>query len=304
MNAIAQWLKEKGKIVIPKTLDTQVFDENGKSLDRRLKTAKDEQIIQLPKVNPTLIISDLNYSTEEQLTGKRWINGKPIYQKTYVINAPVRGSWTVFDERTTFDNLIDDSFRIIDNNGTSEQIYRGMTSDGNSTRVSVSKNGSAGKGLSYYIGTGIWSNQAVTTLTAVIIVQYTKTTDTASSPVAPPKVEAMHAYSTDEKVVGTWVDGKPLYEKTVYFGSGTLSNRASVSFENMNIDKIMVISGTFEDTTEGQLSIPVSLDGTFYVGFYCNRRSILLTFSSTFNGRISNAYAIIQYTKTTDTATA
>ena len=24
----------------------------------------------------------LNYSTEEQLTGKRWIDGKPIYQKT------------------------------------------------------------------------------------------------------------------------------------------------------------------------------------------------------------------------------
>ena len=110
----------------------------------------------------------------------------------------------------------------------------------------------------------------------------------------------LHEYSTEEKVVGKWVDGKPLYEKTVYFGSGTLSNRASVSFENMNIDKIMVISGTFEDKIDGQLSIPVSLDGTLHVGFYCNRSRILLTFSGAFNGRISNAYAIIQYTKTTD----
>ena len=82
MNTIAQWLTEDGNIVVPKTLDTQVFDENGKSLNRRLKTAKDEQIIQLPKVNPTLIVSDLDYSTEEQLTGRRWIDGKPIYQKT------------------------------------------------------------------------------------------------------------------------------------------------------------------------------------------------------------------------------
>ena len=110
----------------------------------------------------------------------------------------------------------------------------------------------------------------------------------------------LHEYSTEEKVVGKWIDGKPLYEKTVYFGSGTLSNKASVSFENMNIDKIMVISGTFEDTIDGQLSIPVSLDGTLHVGFYCNRSGILLTFSGAFNGRISNAYAIIQYTKTTD----
>ena len=88
----------------------------------------------------------------------------------------MRGSWTIFDNRTTFDNLIDDSFRIIDNNSTSEQIYRGLTSDSNS-RASITKNGSAGKGLSYFIGTGIWGDQAVSTLTAVIIAQYTKTTD-------------------------------------------------------------------------------------------------------------------------------
>ena len=29
MNTIAQWLTEEGNIVVPKTLDTQVFDENG-----------------------------------------------------------------------------------------------------------------------------------------------------------------------------------------------------------------------------------------------------------------------------------
>ena len=83
MKAKSKWLMKKdGNIIIPKTLDTQVFDEDGKSLDRRLKTAKDKQVVQLPKVDPTLIVSDLDYSTEEQLTGKRWTDGKPIYQKT------------------------------------------------------------------------------------------------------------------------------------------------------------------------------------------------------------------------------
>ena len=32
--------------------------------------------------NPNVIFSDLNYSEEEQLTGKRWTDGKPIYQRT------------------------------------------------------------------------------------------------------------------------------------------------------------------------------------------------------------------------------
>ena len=30
----------------------------------------------------TYVVSDLDYSTEKQLTGKRWTDGKPIYQKT------------------------------------------------------------------------------------------------------------------------------------------------------------------------------------------------------------------------------
>ena len=300
MNAIAQWLKEKGKIVIPKTLDTQVFDENGKSLDRRLKTAKDEQVIQLPKVEPAMIISDLDYSTEEQLTGKRWIDGKPIYQKTYVINAPTRGSWTIFDDRDTFDSLIDDSFRIIDNNGTSEQIYRGMTSDGNSTRVSVSKNGSAGKGLSYYIGTGIWSNQAVTTLTAVIIIQYTKTTDTASSPVAPPKVEAMHAYSTDEKVVGTWVDGRNMYERTIY-GTTSGNNNTWVDIGIMipDVDIFMTAEKGIKnpidwDTYDDRVHAMVSPStGAVKVKQNISSSNVEYTF-----------YLVLHYVKTTDTATA
>lgn len=36
--------------------------------------------------------SCLNFSTEEQWTGKRWIDGKKIYQKTIMLNAPVVGS--------------------------------------------------------------------------------------------------------------------------------------------------------------------------------------------------------------------
>ena len=36
--------------------------------------------------------SDLDYSTEEQLTGKRWINGKPIYQKTIFYEGDIKNT--------------------------------------------------------------------------------------------------------------------------------------------------------------------------------------------------------------------
>ena len=99
MNAKSKWLiKKDGNIIIPKTLDTQVFDENGKSLDRRLKTAKDKQVIQLPKVDPTLIVSDLDYSKDEQLTGKRWTDGKPIYQRTVEYEGALRTNVCIYQD--------------------------------------------------------------------------------------------------------------------------------------------------------------------------------------------------------------
>lgn len=44
----------------------------------------------------------------------------------------------------------------------------------------------------------------------VITIRYTKTTDTVS----PVEYAHPNDYSTTEKIVGTWIDGKPIYQKT------------------------------------------------------------------------------------------
>lgn len=48
-------------------------------------------------------------------------------------------------------------------------------------------------------------------------------------------------YSTDEKVVGTWVDGKPLYQKTVELGwnNSWVGTRVQVSHNISNIDTVI-----------------------------------------------------------------
>lgn len=45
-----------------------------------------------------------------------------------------------------------------------------------------------------------------------VTLQYTKTADTTS----PVEYASPNDYSTSEKIVGTWTDGKPIYQKTVY----------------------------------------------------------------------------------------
>ena len=274
MNTIAQWLTEDGNIVVPKTLDTQVFDENGKSLNRRLKTAKDEQIIQLPKVNPTLIVSDLNYSTEEQLTGKRWIDGKPIYQKSYNITNTVvlTTEWhqiiQISDNiETLVSSEIYDTAYVLD-------MYLIRYKDG-------------------YLQGFAPINTLGVNAGSYITIQYTKTTDTASSPVAPPKVEAMHVYSTEEKVVGTWIDGQKIYEKTWKIDNTTATSNWDVTnadFENI----AFVVEATLYDTdSETPRSVPVKtrkLSSTS-IRFYTGDSWLSI-----------DAYTI-QYVKTTATTT-
>lgn len=282
MNTIARWLTEDGNIVVPKTLDTQVFDENGKSLNRRLKTAKDEQIIQLPKVDPSMIFSDLDYSTEEQLTGRRWIDGKPIYQKTVVIDTP---SVTGTDIRyphgiENVDEIIDGKTKYIRSDGVSytEPIYIGNSSV---------------RACAFDATDIIITLQSMNISTIKVTIFYTKTTDTVSSPVALPKVEALHVYSTEEKVVGTWIDGQKIYEKTWKIDNTTATSNWDVTnadFENI----AFVVEATLYDTdSETPRSVPVKtrkLSSTS-IRFYTGDSWLSI-----------DAYTI-QYVKTTATTT-
>lgn len=289
MNAIAQWLKEKGKIVIPKTLDTQVFDENGKSLDRRLKTAKDEQVIQLPKVEPTMIISDLDYSTEEQLTGKRWTDGKPIYQKT--IEFSFESSSTVYVDISDDIDIVLYAYGFAKN---SKYMYN----------ISMYTQGIGGQFLYDYAYPNQLrirnTNSDFDKSSGYVTVMYTKTTDTASSPVAPLKVETMHGYSTEEKVVGTWIDGKTLYEKTVLY-DGVIKQNTKIYQDDSIGEFIDVFNKYFYDTNFGYWC--GSINGDYELNISSAGKSLNGNVDSAYGSRITKCRCTIQYTKTTDTAT-
>ena len=48
-----------------------------------------------------------SYSTEEQVIGQ-WIDGKPLYRKTFIIGPPSNGNWNILDSNTIFEtaNLV------------------------------------------------------------------------------------------------------------------------------------------------------------------------------------------------------
>ena len=100
-------------------------------------------------------------------------------------------------------------------------------------------------------------------------------------------------YSTTEQVVGTWIDGKPLYQ-IVITGISFSSKQNLVTFASTN--KIRSISGcVYSSTTR----IPVGY-GTGSEIVFVYQDSSGIQFQNGYYSTCKNGELIIRYTKTTD----
>jgi hypothetical protein len=109
-----------------------------------------------------------------------------------------------------------------------------------------------------------------------------------------------HVYSTEEKIVGEWIDGKPLYEKTLkvgttsstseqYFETNILSADVDIYF----IKESFIITGTGLAWTTGG-----SNDSFFHILFLSNATTNLRVSSRvSSNAMYGNLYVTIRYTK-------
>ena len=105
-------------------------------------------------------------------------------------------------------------------------------------------------------------------------------------------------YSTEEKIVGTWIDGKPMYRKVL---SGTITSGTNVvdSTINSSVHRLVKVEGvtTYSDYTN-QYSAPWYESSTNYINFSLNVSGFRIHAGTDFANRIYNL--VIYYTKTTD----
>ena len=107
----------------------------------------------------------------------------------------------------------------------------------------------------------------------------------------------LHEYSTEEKVVGKWIDGKPIYEKVIYIENFIIGNN-EVPLEN--IDTIINYSGNliFTNYPGYKRFFPYTQNNStakVVINHYDNTKFVV---ASAFN--CNTIYIAIQYTKTTD----
>ena len=118
-----------------------------------------------------------------------------------------------------------------------------------------------------------------------------------------------HKYSTSEHVVGTWIDGRPVYEKVIsaLTFSSDPSNVPDKSYSLVNlglpnIDNIFIKNQhSLDSNYTGLPWFNADLSG--FAIIIVNKDNIILRTNSSSFANI-NADITIQYTKTTDTATS
>jgi len=249
--------------------------------------------------------SDL-YSTDEKMIG-RWIDGKPLYQKVVNTGAlpSVATTKIVPHGINNIETVVSVEGITKNTNGTHTPLVWASTSafsdtistncDSTNVNINVGKDRSA------------WTSSYVT-------IQYTKTTD------SPVEIGIDTDYSTTEKIVGTWIDGKPLYQKVYHPSDISLAEsdkHRTVDVEANFIPSKNLIScfgrytyayGTsaFEcilgHQTLSDTSDAVVVTSAVYAKTSTN--SLVFKFSQTNNTTVaktlSDIYIVVQYTKTTD----
>lgn len=109
-----------------------------------------------------------------------------------------------------------------------------------------------------------------------------------------------HEYSTDEKVVGKWIDGKPIYEKTVSLGALSYdTNWHYISHGISNIDKVVELYGTAKSNDGLYVAMPNYRSG-LSLGILLVANSSAIAYMNNWITGQDWAYATIRYTKTTD----
>lgn len=117
-------------------------------------------------------------------------------------------------------------------------------------------------------------------------------------------------YSTDEKVVGVWTDGKPLYQKTLVNNTATSGNKDLIIGTIAGAETIFIVSGFYINNTSDVAAIGAVMDLNTS-GRNSDTRYASYTYVRP-NGNVGVYYgsatattktiATVRYTKTTDSA--
>lgn len=107
-------------------------------------------------------------------------------------------------------------------------------------------------------------------------------------------------YSTTETVIGTWVNNKPIYRKTVDTGALPSIGGKTIDHNISNIDYVTKIIGTaYRNTDNIFLPLPHATYDNTAISCYCDK-TLITIIVYTDRSAFQESYVTLEYTKTTD----
>ena len=228
------------------------------------------------------------YSTDEKLIG-RWIDGKPLYEKVITqTDYNINSSWKYVS--TGIVNLGE----VVELKGTFAKSESGtdiysLSYGGGDAFISLVIDKSNDK-------IAIKSGERRTGK-LIVVIKYTKTTDSAV------EIGSDTDYSTTEKIVGTWIDGKPIWQKTVKIDNPSSTSNYVTAFAIQNLGILVKAEGIAIRSGDGSIyafnggirpEVPANYQYSVSVRYFNGSIEYLV---GNYNN-VSTLYITIQYTKT------
>lgn len=238
------------------------------------------------------------YSTEERCVGV-WIDNKPLYQKTMTYQFTSTND-VYYDFVPDVNAYVVNAIGLIDAGGGGWTrpipIFYSNSASGTHARFDE---GAPANGVRLRRESGAWGASP----TAIVTLQYTKTTDTAGSGSYNTLGVPMVHYSTDEQVVGTWIDGKTIYCKCYQTTISDANNLVIDSTLNNALIHILPTSSISIDTSGiYNTSFVFNCYDRCILRLMCNSAGVGLNCENynASNFGTSTVYVVLYYTKTID----
>ena len=109
-------------------------------------------------------------------------------------------------------------------------------------------------------------------------------------------------YSTEEHIVGKWIDGSPIYQKTIYYAGGTSGGMYLIPHGISGISEVIQCDGICHDSDGDNpfMVIPRIAPDNANIGVAAiNNTEIIVAYSTIWQSRLVDLYMNIKYTKFT-----
>ena len=115
------------------------------------------------------------------------------------------------------------------------------------------------------------------------------------------KIDESESFSSTEKVIGKWIDGKPLYRSVVNTGALPNNTTKTIPHGISNIKKITFLHGIGHNLiTDGYIPLPyASVTASQTLMIYASVENIYFLTQADLSN-YTESYMIVEYTKTTD----